>query len=104
MTFNEVMALIMPSIVALLFYMRIFGKKLSYFELVGNLTFFLLVTNGICYAISVFLKKTPSFDMAFTMKYAFMATITSVLFSIVYRFIELNIILRVKVEQTDEKD
>jgi hypothetical protein len=104
MTYNEVMALIMPSIIALLFYSKITNSNMTFLEITGILVLFMLVTNCICYSIIIYFKKIPSFDIAFTMKYSIMATFIALITATLYRFIELNINIKIKVEPTDEKE
>ncbi len=103
MEFNEFMALILPSVVALLFYSKLKGRALSHFEIGALLATFVLLTNCICYAAVVYFKKIPSFDMLFTLKYSGLAIFVSLLLTIVYRFIELNIKIKLKVEPRDEE-
>ncbi|MBB6454519.1 membrane protein YdbS with pleckstrin-like domain [Salirhabdus euzebyi] len=104
MTFNEIMALIMPSIIALLFYSKVNKKNMSMFEIVSNLVLFMLITNSICYAILIYLQTSPIiFSISFTLKYSVMATFIAVVVAILYRFIELNIKINIKVESINEK-
>lgn len=105
MTFNEIMALILPSFIALLFYLKISNSKMNLIEGICNLAFFMLVTNLLCYAIISLLKIDPvRFTTLFTMKYTLMSTIIGLVLALIYRFIELNIKIKVKVESVDEKE
>ncbi|MEH7108130.1 hypothetical protein [Bacillus sp. JJ1764] len=104
MSFNEVMALIMPSIIACLFYSKVTNRALPLFEIIGKIVFFMLTTNCICYATLIFLRKTIIFEYTptFTLKYCLTATFIALLMAILYIFIELNLKIRFKVESTDE--
>jgi len=106
MSFNQVMALIMPSIIALLFYSKIIKRKLSFFDGLCHTVLFMLITNCICYAISIYLKRTLEFvfSNSFTLKYSIMATCVSILFVLLYRFIEINISISLQVVSKDEKE
>jgi|GEM_PF-2305238 len=101
--FNVIMALIMPSVVALLFYSKIQRIQLSKINFICTLTLFLLSTNSVCYAILVYFNKIPSFDMLFTLKYSVLATFFAFLIALIYRFIEIHITIKLKVEQPNEK-
>jgi len=105
MSFNEVMALVMPAIIGVLFYSKIIGRKLTFFDGLCHTVFFMLITNCICYAISIYLKKTLEFvfSNSFTLKYSIMATCVSIVFVILYRFIDLNISISLKVVSKDEE-
>jgi 4-hydroxybenzoate polyprenyltransferase len=106
MTFNEVMALIMPSIIALLFYSKVIRRKLTFFEGLCHLVLFMLITNSICYAISIYLNKTLFFvfSISFTMKYSIMATCVAIVIAVLYRFLELNLHINLRVESKDEEE
>jgi F0F1-type ATP synthase membrane subunit a len=104
MTFNEVMALIMPSIIALLFYSKVTKRKMTWFEIISTLSLFILITNCICYAILIYLRKEPVFQFAFTMKYSIMATCIALVVAVLYRLVELNIHIKFKVESINEKE
>lgn len=101
--FNMVMALIFPSITSVFFYSKLIKKTLTFFELGSMLSIFVLFTNGICYALVTHWGKIPSFDMLYTFKYSALATFVSVFLAIIYRLVELNIKVRIKVEHRDEK-
>ncbi len=105
MTFNEVMALIMPSIVALLFYSKIIKRNITWFEAISTFALFMFITNVICYGILTIILNTTSllFTITFTMKYSILAIVIAVLVAILYRFIELNININLKVESANEK-
>ena len=104
MTFNEVMALIMPSCIALLFYSKFKNRSITLVEGICHLALFLLCTNCVCYAILTFLKiDVLIFNVSFTVKYCLMAVCIALVMVILYRFIELNIKIKIRVESTDEK-
>ncbi len=104
MIFNEVMALIMPSVAATMIYAKLVRKKWSFFEWIGNVALFMLITNTICYSILIYLNKTPDYEFSnvFTMKYSMLAMIIVLLEVIIYRFLEMNIRIKLKVENMDE--
>lgn len=61
-SFNEIMSLVMPSLVALLFYSKLSGKSLSLFEAVTHFALFSLITNCVMYGILIyFLTLIPLF-------------------------------------------
>ena len=104
MTFNEVMALIMPSCIALLFYSKFKNRSITLVEGICHLALFMLCTNCVCYAILTFLKiDVLIFNVSFTVKYCLMAVCIALVMVILYRFIELNIKIKIRVESTDEK-
>lgn len=103
MTFNEVLALIMPSFVSFLFFSKVTNRKFSIYETIFKLILFIVGTNCISYAIVIYIMKTNvfSFTPTFTLKYCVMATFISLVITIFHRFIELNIKIRLKVESND---
>ena len=104
MTFNEVMALIMPSCIALLFYSKFKNRSITLVEGICHLALFMLSTNCVCYAILTVLKiDVLIFNISFTVKYCLMAVCIALVMVILYRFIELNIKIKIRVESTDEK-
>jgi len=105
MSFNEVMALIMPSFIALLFYSKVTNRKITGIDVICYLAIFMLFTNCLCYAIITFLKiDVIIFSYSFTVKYCIMAVCIGLIIAIIYRFMELNIKIKIKVESTDEKE
>lgn len=100
-SFNEIMSLVMPSLVALLFYSKLSGKSLSLFEAVTHFALFSLITNCVMYGILIYFLKTDSFiyTSLFTFKYTLMALVISLLLVLSYRFIELNVKLKLQVER-----
>lgn len=104
MTFNEVMALIMPSCIALLFYSKVTNRSITMVEGICHVALFMLCINCVCYAILTFLKiDILIFNVSFTVKYCLMAVCIALVMAILYRFIELNIKIKIRVESTDEK-
>lgn len=106
MTFNEVMALIMPSIIAVLFYTKITKKNLTLFDALCNSALFMVITNCICYAILFYLLERPLllFSNIFTFKYCILATFIALITAILYRFVEINMTIKLKVDSVDEKN
>ncbi len=106
MTFNEVMGLIFPSLIALLLYIKLQKKNISTPEIIFFSALLLLVTNIVCYIIMIYLVKTPSFEFTplFTIKYSLMATVVAFFVAIAIRFIELNLNIKLRVESSDENN
>ncbi|WP_449537844.1 hypothetical protein [Ferdinandcohnia sp. Marseille-Q9671] len=105
MTFNEVMALIMPSFIALLYYLKIRNSSIKVLDGICHLAFFILSINSICYIILILLKKDPMiFNMSFTVKYCILAVCIAILLVTIYRFIELNVKMKIKVDSVYEKE
>lgn len=106
MTINEVMGLIMPSIIALLFYSHISKKSPTVFEGIGLFSMLMLTTNCLGYAVMIYLKKSPYFDFStiFTVKYSLMAVCISFVVVLIYRFLELHLNIRLRVETLDEEE
>ena len=106
MLFNEIMGLILPSLIALLLYSKVSKRPLSFLEAVCMLALFTFVTNCIRYlvAICVFHLQSLVFTLFFTPKYSLMATCIAILTAMIYRLIELNVEVRVKVESKDHDD
>ncbi|OLS37814.1 hypothetical protein [Bacillus sp. MRMR6] len=105
MNFNEVMALILPSIIALHFYSKVIRGKLNLLDVFCHSALFMVFTNAICYAILIYLNKTLIFDFTniFTLKYSLMATFVALIIVVCYRFLELNIRISLRVESKDEE-
>ena len=106
MLFNEIMALIMPSIISVFFYTKVKQKRTTWYETFSLFVLFSLITNAALYALLVYIidTKTLLFSIAFTMKYSVLATITSIIVATLYRFIELNVTFNMKVESMNEKN
>lgn len=106
MSFNEVMALIFPSIIALLFYSKLINRKVSLFEAFCYTGFYMLITNGICYAILIYFIKTTVFlfTPVFTLKYSVIATCIALLIVLLFRFLEMNLKIKLKVESFNEEE
>lgn len=106
MSFNEVMALVMPSIIGMFIYLKISKKDFEIFELIGTLVLFIFITNNLCYAILILINNTTTilFTTIFTLKYSLMAVVIAISISFIYRFIELNINISLRVESKNEKD
>jgi hypothetical protein len=106
MTFNEVMALIMPSFIALFFYSKVINRKLTVLDGFFHLVLFMMMTNIICYTILIYLQKTITFVFSptFTLKYSLMATIIAVVITTIYRFLELNLNINLRVVAKNEED
>lgn len=104
MIFNEVMALIMPSFIALLFYLKLIKRKITVIESICYLSLFALITNCVGYAILIYLRKTVSFVYTniFALKYSTMATCVSIVIVLLYRLLELNLNINLRVEEKDE--
>lgn len=103
LVFNEIMALIFPSIIGILLYVKFTNKTLSILEALGITVLFNLVTNCICYAILYFFKGRQDFLFTplFTIKYCLTAVVVVIVIVIAYRFIELNFKVKLKVENTE---
>jgi len=73
-------------------------------EGICHLALFMLCTNCVCYAILTFLKiDVLIFNVSFTVKYCLMAVCIALVMVILYRFIELNIKIKIRVESIDEE-
>lgn len=106
MTFNKVMALVMPSFVAFLFYTKIRNFKGTLLEDICTISLFLLITNCIGYMIMIFFFniETLIFTTSFTMKYSIMATLIASTIAVIYRFFELNVKINLKVKSNEKND
>lgn len=106
MSFNEIMALIMPSIIALLLFSKVIKRKITLIEGIGYMALFMLMTNSVCYAILIYLNRTITFVFtnSFTLKYSLLATCLAIIIALGYRFLELNLSINLKVETKDEKE
>ncbi|WP_160722715.1 hypothetical protein [Bacillus sp. USDA818B3_A] len=105
MTFNEVMALIMPSFIVLLFYTKLINKSLTIFEGICHLALFMLSINCLCYAILTIAKtEVILFTTIFTMKYCLLAVCMGLVIAFFYRLIELNLKIKLRVESRNEKE
>jgi hypothetical protein len=106
MSFNEVMALILPSVVALLCYLKLKNGKPSLVEVFCHLGLFILLTNCICYVILIYFIKTPVFlyTPLFTIKYSIISTCIALLIVILFRFLEMNMKIKLKVESVNEEE
>jgi len=106
MGFNEFMALILPSLISLFLYSKINARKLPLVEVIGFIALYLLVINGVCYAILIFFLNTTVFLFTpiFTLKYCILATFLALCMVVFYRFIEMNIKIKLKVESLYEEE
>ncbi|MCM3763495.1 hypothetical protein [Neobacillus niacini] len=106
MTFNEVMALIMPSVIALLLYSKVVPENTHFFNGLGFLALCMMITNSICYAVLIYFKKTLLFIFtpAFTLKYSVLATGVAIIVAFVYRFFELNLSINLKVVSIKDEE
>lgn len=106
MEFNEFMALILPSLISLFLYSTLNAGKLSVVEVIGFGALCMLIINGVCYAILIFFFNTTVFLFTpiFTLKYCILATFLAICMVVFYRFIEMNIKIKLKVESLYEEE
>ncbi|MFS0821586.1 hypothetical protein [Bacillus sp. 1P02SD] len=104
MTFNEIMALIMPSFIAMLFYIKVNKRSINVFQGICCLVLIMLCTNLLCYAILLYLKVDPVlFTMAFTIKYSLLAVFIALVIAVLYRLLELNVQMNIRVEENGKE-
>lgn len=106
MVFNQLMALAMPPIVACFFYFKLKKREPFLLEVFGFTVLVMLITNIIGYSFLLYIQGTMSllFTMSFTVKYSCFALLIAAAVTAIYRFLELNITLNMKVESTHEKN
>lgn len=104
MSFNEAMSLIFPSLIAMLLYIRVVKRKIAIIELLCITTTITLITNCLSYAFLIYLWNKPDFDFSptFTLKYSIMATVIATVLVTTFRFVELNVSVKMKVELENE--
>jgi len=104
MSFNEILALIFPSIIAMLLYLRFMNRKINLVEIVCVAATINLITNCLSYAFMIYVWHNPGFDFSptFTLKYSVMATVIALVVVTIFRMIELNVTIKLKVESEDE--
>jgi hypothetical protein len=106
MEFNEFMALILPSLISLFLYSKINKRKLPLLEAIGFGALCMLVINSVCYAILIYFLNTTVFlfTPVFTLKYCILATVLALCMVVFYRFIEMNMKIKLKVESLYEEE
>lgn len=103
MTINQIMALLLPSIISLKIYEKLEGEEKNKQKFVIKYLISLLIVNALAYAITIYVAKQPHFTFTnqFTVKYILLASIIATLYPIIQKIIKTNI--GIEVEVKDEK-
>lgn len=106
MIINQLMALLLPSIVAIKVYEMIEGEENRGQKIIKKYMKALLVVNLISYAIVIFVIGTKDFTFTnqFTIKYMVLSIIVAIVYPIIEKFIRNNIEVEVGVEKQNEEE
>lgn len=103
MTINQIMALLLPSIISLEINEKIENEEKDTRKLIKKYLKSLYIVNIIAYIIIIYIAKQPQFIFTnqFTVKYVLLAGIIAILYPIMEHIIKNNI--GIEVEVKDEK-
>jgi len=103
MTINQIMALLLPSIISLKICEKLEGKEKSTQKFVRMYLKSLLMVNTLAYVIIIYIVQMPQFIFTnqFTVKYILLATIIAALYPVIEHAVRTNIGIGVEVK--DEK-
>lgn len=105
MVVNQLMALLLPGIVYLNTYEKLFKKEINREDGIRKYFTGTLIINMIVYLIVIYVLKTPLFIFTnqFTLKYLALGIISAVVFAIIEKFVKTNIDVEIEVEHNNEK-
>lgn len=103
---NQLIALLLPSIVSLKVYDRIYGEEKSTVKRVERYLRSVLFVNLFSYIITIYIFRVQNFvfNNPFTTKYIILAIAMAIIFPIIEKIINDNIKIGIKVEKNEEKD
>jgi len=105
MIINQLMALLLPSVVSLKIYEKLEGEENRIQKLVKKYLKALLIVNVIVYAIVIYIVKQKDFVFTnqFTLKYIVLATTVSVIYPMIEKLIRAKAEMGIEVKAGDEK-
>lgn len=103
---NQLIGLLLPSIVSLKVYDRIYGEEKRISKRVEKYLKSVLFVNLLSYIITIYIFRIQNFIFTnqFTTKYLILAIAISILFPIIEKIVTDNIKIGIKVEKNEEKD
>lgn len=103
---NQLIGLLLPSIVSLKVYDKIYGEEKGISKRVERYLKSVLFVNLLSYIITIYIFRVPNFIFTnqFTTKYLILAIAISILFPIIEKIVTDNIKIGIKVEKNEEKD
>ena len=103
---NELMALLLPSIISLKMQRKISKTEETIKKQVERYLIYALIINLIIYIVAIYLFKNQEivFTTVFTIKYIIMAIVVAFILPIIEQIIRENIEIGVKVEKDEKKD
>ncbi|MDX5476619.1 MAG: hypothetical protein LPK00_13880 [Bacillaceae bacterium] len=104
MFFNYFLAFILPSLFGVYVYVILGGKK-TVLHIIGVTITMMLIINNFLYFVLIYVRNLTSWnvyeDTSLTFKYSMFSIILAVVLSHVFRFIELHVKYKLKVEKND---
>ncbi len=103
---NQLIALLLPSIVSLKVYDRIYGEERSVSKRVEKYLKSVLFVNLFSYIITIYIFRVQYFifDNPFTTKYIILAIAMAIIFPIIEKILNDNIKIGIKVEKNEDKN
>lgn len=105
MILNEYLASIFPLLVGVYWY-SIMGGKRDAISIIGVFATLATLVHGTLYFIAIYFRELDRWsfydDAAFTLKYTIASVFLATIFSHLIRFIEINVVYRLKVEGKDD--
>ena len=103
---NQLIALLLPSIVSLKVYDRIYGEEKIVIKRIEKYLKSVLFVNLFSYIITIYIFRVQYFvfDNPFTKKYIILAIAMAIIFPIIEKIINDNIKIGIKVEKNEDKN
>ncbi len=103
---NQLIALLLPSIVSLKVYDKIYGEERNLSKRTEKYLRSVLFVNLFSYIITIYIFRVQYFvfNNPFTTKYIILAVAIAIIFPIIEKIINDNIRIGIKVEKNEEKD
>lgn len=103
---NQLIGLLLPSIVSLQTYDKIYGEEKRLRVRIERYLKSVLFVNLLAYIITICLFRKPNFIFTnqFTIKYLILAITIAIVFPLIEKIFRDNVKLEVKVEKNEEKD
>lgn len=103
---NQLIGLLLPSMISLKTYDKINGEQRNLRTRIETYLRSVLFVNLISYIITAYVFRTPNFVFTnqFTIKYVILAVVIAAVFPLIEKIIRDNIKIGIKVEKNEEKD
>lgn len=101
---NQLMALLLPSIIGLKQCDKYYGKAKDKKSIIERYLICVMFINIFSYAISIYIFRQPDFIFTnqFTLKYLIMSSFFAYLLPVIYKFIDNNININIKVKKNEK--